>query len=333
MGVEIKNLSLKYNDKIILDKLNFSVNANEIITLLGPSGVGKTSLLKMIAGIEPIQSGEIIFQDNFSQDSTVIVLQDFWLFPHMTVQQNIEFGLKMRKVAKAEMAARVSAMLAQFQLTELRQHYPDQLSGGQKQRVALARAIVLEPTLLLLDEPFSGLDANLRSATRKFLLALKQQYQLSMLIVTHDKEDAFHISDRVAILLDGQIKQIGSAQEIYQRPNSVLVANFIGEMNYLAGTIQQDCFQMGSVKLTVENPENISGKASLYLPFGTNIRFGETGIQGIVKQIHWQPTGYQYEIMLADDQVCYLTNVTGHAELGETVYLNIQEELQVRKFE
>lgn len=333
MGVEIKNLSLKYNDKIILDKLNFSVNPNEIITLLGPSGVGKTSLLKMIAGIEPIQSGEIIFQDNFSQNGTVIVLQDFWLFPHMTVQQNIEFGLKMRKVIKSEIETRVSAMLAQFHITELRHHYPDQLSGGQKQRVALARAIVLEPTLLLLDEPFSGLDANLRSATRKFLLALKQQYKLSMLIVTHDKEDAFHISDRVAILLDGQIKQIGAAKEIYQRPNSVLVADFIGEMNYLVGTVQQDRFQIGSVNLSVANPENISGKSYLYLPFGTDIRFDEAGIKGRVQQIHWQPTGYQYEIMLADDQICYLTNVTGHAELGETVYLNIQEELQVRKFE
>lgn len=333
MSVNIKNLSLTYAGKDILKQLNLTVQANEIVTLLGPSGVGKTSLLKMVAGIDPIQSGEIIFTETFSQENTMIVMQDFWLFPHMTVQGNIEFGLKMRKISHNEMTSRVDNILAQFRLTDLRQQFPDQLSGGQKQRVALARAIVLEPALLLLDEPFSGLDANLRVETRKFLLKLKQDYQLSMLVVTHDKEDAFHISDQVAVLLEGEIKQLGAAQEIYKRPASQAIAEFIGEMNLVPGEVANQTFQLGTIQIPVANPEHFSGQGNLYLPYGTKICFSKAGIPAEIEDIFWQPTGLQYQLKINGSFSCYFTNVTGNAAIGERVYLQIDEELQVRPIE
>lgn len=166
MGLSVRNVQLTYGKKEILHDLSFDVQDSETIALFGPSGVGKTSLLKMIAGIQPVEGGTIDFTEGFSQESTVLVFQDFWLFPHMNVIDNIGFGLKARKSSKLEIKQKVNKILEVFDLKRLERQFPDQLSGGQKQRVALARAIVLEPKLLLLDEPFANLDGHLRTTMR-----------------------------------------------------------------------------------------------------------------------------------------------------------------------
>lgn len=330
MGLSVKNIQLNYGKKEIIRDVSFEVKAGEIVALFGPSGSGKTSLLKMIAGIQPVSKGKIAFTEDFTQDKTLLVFQDFWLFPHMTVVENISFGLKVRKFAKDKIAEKVEKIIEVFDLTGLEKHYPDQLSGGQKQRVALARAVVLEPKLLLLDEPFANLDQQLKITMREYLRRLQETYQFSIILVTHDRDEAFQLADRMVILLKGEIHQIDEAKEIYYHPAGRLVAEAIGETNLIRGVVQKDIFRAENVELRVHNPRNIQGESLLFIPIGMETSIQNSGVLAFVKRSEWTPNGQQVLLEIGNTE-CTLTNLSEKVTVGEEVYLTFSETLTVMR--
>jgi iron(III) transport system ATP-binding protein len=225
-------------DVVAVHESNFVVNAGELVTLLGPSGCGKTTTLRMIAGFELPSSGKILIG---SEDVTMLppnardtatVFQSYGLFPHMTVGENVAYGLKLRKLPKADIAAKVKETLDLVDLGELYDRPPGQLSGGQQQRVALARSLIVEPSVLLLDEPLSNLDALLREQMRVEIRRIQKSLGITAVYVTHDRVEAMSLSDKVIVMRDGEIKQIGAPQEIYEDPNSKFVAGFVGKVAF-----------------------------------------------------------------------------------------------------
>jgi iron(III) transport system ATP-binding protein len=224
------------------------IEEGEFVSVLGPSGCGKTTLLKLIAGLEVPDSGSVFMGGNCCDHiparkrGAVIVFQDCGLFPHMTVTQNIEFGLMAKKISRAERAQKSARMLDLMQLGDKAVCYPGELSGGQKQRVALARACVLEPNALLLDEPFSSLDTSLKDVTYEFVVMLQRTLKITTILVTHDKKEAFMLSQRVAVISDGRIQQFDTPQRIYNHPLTRQAADFIGEANYIDGNVSDGVF-------------------------------------------------------------------------------------------
>ncbi|HYC37236.1 MAG TPA: ABC transporter ATP-binding protein [Usitatibacter sp.] len=241
--LQLRSLGKSYGDQWAVRDVSLGVEQGEVLSLLGPSGCGKTTTLNMIAGfIEPTSGsidldGKPIDKVPLNRRDTLMVFQSYALFPHMTASQNVAFGLEMRKVPKEERGRRVAEALALVGLGHLGQRYPGELSGGQQQRVALARALVLRPKVLLLDEPLSNLDAKLRQEMRVELRRIQQQVGITTVFVTHDQAEALAISDRIAVMNAGVVEQLGSAVEIYERPASLFVATFIGEINALRATV------------------------------------------------------------------------------------------------
>jgi ABC-type Fe3+/spermidine/putrescine transport system ATPase subunit len=242
--VSIKALTKTYSGapKPALDHLSLEIPSGELTALLGPSGCGKTTTMKMIAGLLEPTSGDVTFngrsilRDKPEHRGAVMVFQSHLLFPYMSVADNIGFGLKMRKVSKPEIAARVAKMLALVQLPDLGHRRPAELSGGQQQRVALARALIVRPNVLLLDEPLSNLDAHLRVEMRDLIRSLQRELGITMIFVTHDQEEAVVLADRIALILDGSLRQYASAEMFYKRPADEAVARFFGGHNFVPGT-------------------------------------------------------------------------------------------------
>jgi len=226
-----------------LDNVSLTINDNEFFTLLGPSGCGKTTLLRLIAGFEQVSGGEILlFEEEIenlqpSERSVNTVFQHYALFPHMSVAQNVAFGLERLKKPKAEIEETVKRVLALVKMEHLADRRPNQLSGGQQQRVALARALAPSPKVLLLDEPLSALDLKLRQAMREELKQLQKETGITFVFVTHDQEEALAMSDRIAVMSDGEVQQIGGPTDIYEHPVNRFVADFIGDTNFLDGEI------------------------------------------------------------------------------------------------
>jgi putative spermidine/putrescine transport system ATP-binding protein len=241
--VSIERLTKTFGNARAVDGISIRIADGEFISLLGPSGCGKTTTLKMIAGFEEASEGAIRFDGkdvvNVPAEKRDIgmVFQNYALFPHMTVDQNLAFGLEMRKVAKPEMRSRIAKVLDMVQLGGYSERYPNQLSGGQQQRVALARALVIEPKILLLDEPLANLDAKLREEMRVFIRDLQRRVGITTVYVTHDQAEAMTMSDRVVVMFGGRIAQIGAPSDIYERPESLEVAQFVGQVNLIKGTI------------------------------------------------------------------------------------------------
>ncbi|SHI26088.1 ABC transporter ATP-binding protein [Ferrimonas marina] len=243
--LRIQDLSCQYQGKTILDGLDLALAENEILALLGPSGCGKTTLLRAIAGLLPIHQGDIELegQSLSTPDNLVptehrgvgVIFQDYALFPHLTVAENIAFGLKGR--TKAEVQARVAEMIALVKLDDLGDRYIHQLSGGQQQRVAIARALAYQPRLLLLDEPFSNIDSQVRGELMAEIRQILRSQGVSAIFVTHSKEEAFAFADRLAILHEGRVAQSGPAEQLYYQPSSRFVADFLGGGNYLDATV------------------------------------------------------------------------------------------------
>ena len=258
MSVEVKNVTKKFGNFTALDNVSLKVESGELVALLGPSGSGKTTLLRTIAGLEfPDNSGEaqVLF---YGEDVTQIpaserkagfAFQHYALFRHMTVFENIAFGLRVRpkttRPPEAEIRARVEKLLKLIQLEPMAKRFPSQLSGGQRQRVALARALAVEPKVLLLDEPFGALDAKVRKELRRWLRQLHDEIHVTTLFVTHDQEEALEVSDRVAILRDGRIEQIGTPEEIYDKPASPFVYDFLGNVNLFSGRVKDGAMVIG----------------------------------------------------------------------------------------
>jgi len=244
-GVIIENLSLAFGQTKVLNGVNLEIEPGELFTFLGPSGSGKSTLLRAIAGFGPEPEGRILVgQDDVAplppwQRNVGMVFQSYALWPHMSVRKNVAFGLEERKVPAGDISTRVNAALKLVGLEELADRRPSQLSGGQQQRVALARTIVVEPRVLLLDEPLSNLDANLRVQMRREILDLQRKLKLTTIFVTHDQEEANTISDRIAVLNDGIIQQVGTPQVLYDKPANRFVANFLGTANLIDGTVRK----------------------------------------------------------------------------------------------
>ncbi len=241
--IGIQKVSKRFGATVALDALDLAIQPGELFFLLGPSGCGKTTLLRCLAGFEKPDTGTILFGENDvtrlapHERNTGMVFQSYALWPHLTVAENVAFGLEERKVPPAEIERRVAQALEAVQLGALGARKPHQLSGGQQQRVALARALVVRPRCLLLDEPLSNLDARLRAEMRGEIRRVCKSHQLTTVYVTHDQKEALAIADRMAVMEEGRILQIGTPREIYARPRSATVARFIGETNLLRGRI------------------------------------------------------------------------------------------------
>ena len=244
--ININKAAKKYGNLTIIPGLDEHIKNGEFFTLLGPSGCGKTTLLRMIAGFNSIEGGTIAFNDKVINDIPAhernigMVFQSYAIFPHLTVRENVEYGLKLRKLPKAEMKEKVDKILDVVQITEYQDRLPERLSGGQQQRVALARAIVIHPSVLLMDEPLSNLDAKLRVEMRTAIREVQKQVGITTVYVTHDQEEALSISDRIAVMKKGEIQQTARPHTIYTRPYNVFVSTFIGHSNLFHGTIKGD---------------------------------------------------------------------------------------------
>lgn len=246
--LEIRNLGLSFDGKPVLENINLDIKEGEMVSLLGASGCGKSTTLKTVAGILKQDVGDIFIDgENVNniktgQRGAVIVFQDYLLFPHMTVIQNIEFGMKMMKVDKSARKEKAMKLLETVKLSGYENRYPNELSGGQQQRVSIARALAVNPKVLLLDEPFSNLDVNLRSEMRKFVSDLQKELKITTILVTHDMEEAILMSDRIAVMIDGRIRQFDEPKKLYEKPVCREVADVFGEKNYISGYINNNIF-------------------------------------------------------------------------------------------
>ena len=238
-----------FGPSLAVSDVSFAVDDGEFVSLLGPSGCGKTTTLRMIAGFVEVTRGRILFGERDvtrlppNRRNTGMVFQGFALFPHLTVAENVAYGLQMRKVSKPEIAERVRAALDRVRLSTFSTRLPKQLSGGQQQRVALARALVINPDVLLLDEPLSALDAKLRQDVRQQIRLLQQELGFTTIFVTHDQEEALSLSDRLVVMSNGKVEQIGSPTSLYEEPATAFVADFIGRCNFLKGAAEGTVFR------------------------------------------------------------------------------------------
>ena len=250
VNIRIQNAVKKYGDNVVIPDLSLDIKEGEFFTLLGPSGCGKTTLLRMIAGFNSIEGGDFYFGDRRINDldpskrNIGMVFQNYAIFPNMTVEKNVEFGLKNRNVSKEDRAVEVKKFLELMQIEDFAERMPEKLSGGQQQRVALARALVIKPDVLLMDEPLSKLDAKLRIEMRTAIKQLQNSIGITTVYVTHDQEEAMAVSDRIAVFNHGVIQQIGTPKALYQRPANLFVANFIGHSNELEGSLTKENGQM-----------------------------------------------------------------------------------------
>ena len=243
VAIKIKNAIKRYGDNTVITDLSLDIKEGEFFTLLGPSGCGKTTLLRMIAGFNSIEGGEFYFNDklinNFdpSKRNIGMVFQNYAIFPHLTVEKNVAFGLNNRKLPKDEIIKQTASILKLMQIEGFKDRMPERLSGGQQQRVALARALVIQPDVLLMDEPLSNLDAKLRVEMRSVIKEIQNRVGITTVYVTHDQEEAMAVSDRIAVMKDGDIQHVGSPKDLYQRPANLFVATFIGRTNIVAAKL------------------------------------------------------------------------------------------------
>jgi len=275
MQVTIRNVRKEFDRFPALHNVSLDIRSGELIALLGPSGSGKTTLLRLIAGLETPTAGNILFGDEDASHKSVqerkvgFVFQHYALFRHMTVAENIGFGLKVRKgqtrPPAAEIRRRALELLDLVQLSGLENRYPNQLSGGQRQRVALARAMAIEPRVLLLDEPFGALDAQVRRELRRWLREIHDATGHTTIFVTHDQEEALELADRVVVMSQGRIEQVGTADEVYDRPNSPFVYGFIGDSSALPVRVENEEIWLADRALGMSAGGTPDGPATLYM--------------------------------------------------------------------
>lgn len=269
-SIDVRDLTMKYGHVTALDSVSLLVEQGEFLAILGPSGCGKSTLLSLIAGLQSAAQGEIYAGERRIDDlppqkrGIGFVFQNYALFPNMTIWENIAFGLKIRKADDAVIASRVAELLDIVNLRDQAQKRPNQLSGGQQQRVALARALAPNPDILLLDEPLSALDVKIRQHLRNEIKSLQQKLGITTVIVTHDQEEAFELGDRVAVMEQGKIVQVGRPETIYHTPATEFVACFVGNINRLEGVVQNG--QAQAAGLTLALPEQLR-----HLPDGTGV--------------------------------------------------------------
>ena len=349
-AIELKEVSKHFGRVVAVDTVSLSIGDGEFFSLLGPSGCGKTTTLRMIAGFELPTEGDVCIDGQLQGETPPYrrpvntVFQNYALFPHMTIFQNVAFGLEMQKVPKEEIRQRVLAALEMVQLPGMENRKPDQLSGGQQQRIALARALVNRPKVLLLDEPLGALDLKLRKAMQLELKALQHRVGITFIYVTHDQEEALTMSNRIAVMNHGRVLQVGTPEEIYEQPTDRFVADFIGETNFLEGQARES--QAGEAAVVV------GGVLTLYVPMEGRVEIGEEvtvairpekislhaepagprAIPGIVQEVIYTGTDTRYLVQLTEKAIVAVRqqNVGIGAPVvfpvGAKVYLHWQPE-------
>lgn len=326
---------------VAVNDVDLTINPGEMVTLLGPSGCGKTTTLRIVSGFEIATSGSVfIGKRNVAnvppnKRDISMVFQTYALFPHLTIYENVAYGLKVKRLPAAEVKERTQKAIDLMQLNGMEKRFPNQLSGGQQQRVALSRAIVIEPKVLLFDEPLSNLDAKLREQMRDELRLLQQRLGITSLYVTHDQAEAMAISDKVVIMKDGVIMQVGSPQDVYERPENRFVANFIGKANFIKGTLLEHRFDGAVVevfgnKISLPEPGKMTGLKkgdTCYLsirPEVVNLSAESGDLPVKVSHSIYYGDRFEYHVMLNDEKLVFEEfKPQGKRRFneGETVYL------------
>jgi spermidine/putrescine transport system ATP-binding protein len=315
LAIELVNVTKRFGEVVAVDDVSLKIEDGEFFSLLGPSGCGKTTSLRMIAGLELVTEGEIILHGKLMGETPAFkrpvntVFQNYALFPHRTVERNVGFGLEMKKVPKKEIESRVIEALEMVHLPDLAQRRPKELSGGQQQRIALARALINRPEVLLLDEPLGALDLKLRKAMQLELKQLQEQVGITFIYVTHDQEEALTMSDRIAVMHEGKVLQVGPPEEIYERPTTRFVADFIGETNFLDGIVEEINGQ--EIVVTLEKQAAIRGHCTAPVQKGQEVSvvirpekfgLGQNGmVKGRVEESIYIGTDTRYIIRLTDE--------------------------------
>ncbi|MCM3718086.1 ABC transporter ATP-binding protein [Fictibacillus phosphorivorans] len=348
-SIKFEQVRKDYDKNTVISNLNVMIKPGELFTLLGPSGCGKTTLLRMIAGFHSIDGGTISFDDQSINDIPAhkrnigMVFQNYAIFPHMTVYNNVKYGLKNRKISKQEMIKRLDEIIETVQITAYKDRLPNRLSGGQQQRVALARAIVIHPKVLLMDEPLSNLDAKLRIDMRRAISEIQRSIGITTVYVTHDQEEALAISDRIAVMKDGFIQQVGYPDTIYLRPFNAFVATFIGHSNLFTGTVEKEngttyVHLTKDYRVAIDTlTEEAQAEASVMIavrPEEFTLSEDHTGIRATVKHRNFLGKYINYELVLDDGRSIEFTQDTNlknrFIEVGEVVHLEaIPEKINV----
>ena len=326
---------------IAVDQISFHVKAGELVTLLGPSGCGKTTTLRMIAGLEAVSDGSIIIgganvTNRPASDRDVsMVFQSYALFPHKTVLENVSYGLIFSGYSKAEARDKALSGLELVGLEHLKNRYPSELSGGQQQRVAVARALVLEPQVLLFDEPLSNLDAKLRRSVRDEIRDLQQRLNLTVVYVTHDQEEALAVSDRIIVMDEGKISQIGSPRELYEQPTNLFVANFIGDSNILPCTVSgaknnEKVLTIGQLKIKYTDVHTKNGATSAVIrPEHIKLTSKATtsALAGTIEKATYIGSKVEYNIATSVGSV-FVVSLSDQQEfrVGQNIFLNLAPE-------
>jgi sulfate transport system ATP-binding protein len=300
MSIAVQHITKTFGAFRAVDNVSLDIEGGSLVALLGPSGSGKTTLLRIIAGLETPDIGTIhCYGEDVTQraarDRNVgFVFQHYALFRHMTVFDNVAFGLRVRKKPKSEIQKRVRELLGLVRLERMENRYPSQLSGGQRQRIALARALAIEPKVLLLDEPFGALDAKVRQELRGWLRRLHDEIHTTSVLVTHDQEEAFEVADRVVVMNHGRVEQSGTPAEVFERPSNPFVMDFLGNVNVFHGRVQNGQAVVGSLKLDYpEYPHAEPQAATLYMrPHELEIALKQNGVPGLRANVNRvNPTG------------------------------------------
>lgn len=333
-SVKLVNLCKSFNKIKVLNNMNLDIKEGEIVSLLGPSGCGKSTTLKLIAGILHPDCGDILLNNESVLDipigkrDTVIVFQDYLLFPHMTLYENIEFGLKMKKINRDIRKNKVNELINLVKLEGYENKYPNELSGGQQQRVAIARSLAINPKVLLLDEPFSNLDINLRNEMREFVLRLQKHLKITTILVTHDKEEALVMSDRIAVMLNGEVKQFDTPDNLYENPKSKEVANIFGEKNYLIGNIRNGEFVNDIISIKLDKYKNINiDNVELMIPRESIILKtinNDVGREGIILKKRYAGDKIYYDVDI-DGTVLKVSSNNNSYEINEKVDVFIEQ--------
>ncbi|MEQ5574387.1 ferric ABC transporter ATP-binding protein [Providencia huaxiensis] len=331
--VELKNVTKRFGNNTVIDDLSLSIPQGSMVTLLGPSGCGKTTVLRLVAGLEKPSEGRMFIDGEDVTDRSIqqrdicMVFQSYALFPHMSLGDNVGYGLKMLGLSKAEIKKRVEEALELVDLAGFADRFVDQISGGQQQRVALARALILKPKVLLFDEPLSNLDANLRRSMREKIRELQQQFNITSLYVTHDQSEAFAVSDMVLVMNKGKIMQLGSPQELYRQPASKFMASFMGDANIFPATLSADSVDIFNYRLP--RPEQfVTDKTAVTV--GVRPEAITLSLQGGDSQrctvTHVAYMGPQYEVTVdwhGQSMLLQINATQLQPSVGENLYLQI----------
>ena len=341
--VRFKDVTKIYgSDVVAVDNVSLDVKAGTLVTLLGPSGCGKTSTLRMIAGLEGANKGQIFIGDQdvtqvpASERDVSMVFQSYALFPHKTVLENVCYGLLFSGLSKADASIKARAGLELVGLEQLSARYPSELSGGQQQRVAVARALVLEPQVLLFDEPLSNLDAKLRRSVREEIRELQQKLVLTVVYVTHDQEEALAVSDQIVVMNQGRIAQVGAPSELYERPSDLFVANFIGESNIFDCQVERVAagkafVRLGDALLEVPGHANAAaGPARLVIRpehISLTAQAGGTGVHGKVEHATYVGSKVEYQISAeAGEMFVIMPSDKPRFARGDTLFMQVLPE-------